>query len=209
MKFKKSLLFWGILILPQFLYSQIDSVTRGKAVAVLEFQGGWGIQSSEVASLTNRFRSMLVQSHTFKVVEREEMNEILKEQDFSLTDLCNTSECAVQVGQLLAVEYIFAGSVGKIGNTYTVDLRMINVTSGKIEKNKSFNHKGSTEGLIELMKEAAYGFAGLHYKKKSKTKWYWVVGATAVISGSAITFLNKGKRQKTGISPPTLPPTTE
>ena len=64
-------------------------------VAVLDFQTTGGLTPGEISTLTNRFRGILVQTNAFAVVEREKMASILQEQDFSLTDACNTAECAV------------------------------------------------------------------------------------------------------------------
>jgi hypothetical protein len=60
------------------------------------------------------------------------MNEILKEQGFQMTG-CTSSECAVEAGKILNVAKMVGGSIGKIGTTYTLDLRIIDVATGKIE----------------------------------------------------------------------------
>ncbi|HNE84119.1 MAG TPA: CsgG/HfaB family protein, partial [bacterium] len=97
------------------------------SIAVLDFKASEGLTRGETATLTNRFRGILVQTEAFNVVEQEKMNEILKAQDFSMSDACNTAECAVQVGQLLGVERMIAGDIGKIGDVFTIDLRLIDV----------------------------------------------------------------------------------
>ena len=69
-------------------------------VAVIEFKNSTDLPASEISTLTQRFRSVLASRHIVTVLERERMGEILKEQDFILSDNCNTNECAIQVGQL-------------------------------------------------------------------------------------------------------------
>jgi hypothetical protein len=59
------------------------------------------------------------------------MDEILKEQGFQQAG-CTSDECAVEIGKLLNINRICAGSVGKIGSLYTVTLRMIDVETGQI-----------------------------------------------------------------------------
>ncbi len=131
-----------------------------KTIAILEFQSSGGLEKSELSILTNRFRGILVQTNAYEVIEREKMKEILKEQDFAISDQCNTSECAVQVGQLLGVQYMIAGDIAKFGQTYTIDLRMIDVGTGKILISKSEDYEGKMEGLLNIMKNVAAAFTG-------------------------------------------------
>lgn len=130
-------------------------------VAVLEFKASGGISADEASILSNRFRGILVNTDKFEVVERDQMSTILKEQDFNMSDNCNSQECAVQIGQLLGVKQMIAGSVGKLGQTWTIDLRLIDVEKGKILQNLSRDHKGEIDGLLDVMKAVAAKFAGL------------------------------------------------
>lgn len=102
-----------------------------KTIAVLNFVNSGGVDNNEISILTDRFNNYLVNTEVYDVLEREKMDAILKEQDFTMTDNCNSSECAVQVGQLLGMEYMIAGKIGKFGNTYTLDIRIIDVSTGK------------------------------------------------------------------------------
>lgn len=150
-----------LCLLLAFFLPSIFAQQKKTQVAVLEFQTTGGLEKNEVSTLTNRFRNMLVQTKTFDVVEREKMNDILKTQDFNISDACNTSECAVQVGQLLGVEAMIAGDIGKIGNLYTIDLRIIDVATGKIIRSETADHKGDIEGLLGAMGTIANAFAGV------------------------------------------------
>jgi TolB-like protein len=59
------------------------------------------------------------------------MEEILKEQGFQQSG-CTSSECALEAGQLLNVEQMVTGSISKVGEIYSVEVRLIDVESGKI-----------------------------------------------------------------------------
>ena len=90
-----------------------------------------GISPNESLTLTDRLRSELVQSGSFTVIERSEMDAILNEQGFQQAG-CTSDECAVEIGKLLNIQRICAGSVGKVGTIYTISLRMIAVETGEI-----------------------------------------------------------------------------
>jgi hypothetical protein len=148
----KNLILFSIFAL---IASPLLSQQKKTTVAVLEFQSVGGFEKNETAILTGRFRNMLVQTNTFDVVEREKMNDILKAQDFNMSDACNTAECAVQVGQLLGVESMIAGDVGLFGETYTIDLRIIDVGTGKIMQTLTRDYVGKRDGLLGVMQTMA------------------------------------------------------
>lgn len=158
-----------VMILSLFVLS-CPLFAQKKTVGVLELNSTGGISKNETSALTNRFRAMLVQTESVVVLERDKMNDILKEQDFIASDNCNTAECAVQIGQLLGVEKMIGGDIGKVGTTYTIDMRLVDVKTGQIEKSVSNDFKGEVDGLLNLMNEVAGVFAGLNVQMNTSSR---------------------------------------
>jgi TolB-like protein len=117
-----------------------------KTVAVLDLLSE-GLSSAEARMLTNRLRANLVKLNLFTVVDRENMEEILEEQAFQLTG-CTSEACAVEVGQLLGVQNMITGSVGHIGRLYIIQLNLLNVESGQIERSATYDYQGEIEMLV-------------------------------------------------------------
>ena len=92
-------------------------------VAVLDFDG-LGISQVESAVVTSRLRTEIVVVGAITIIERGAMEQILAEQDFQLSG-CTSNECAVEVGRLLNVSFMLAGTIGKIGSLYTIDTRIV------------------------------------------------------------------------------------
>ena len=101
--------------------------------AVMDLEAKEGIPGGLAPTLSDYLRTQLFNTNEFTMVTRENMEQILKEQKFQLSG-CTSKECIVEVGQLLGVRKMFAGSVGKAGATYVINIRLIDVQSGKIEK---------------------------------------------------------------------------
>jgi TolB-like protein len=99
-------------------------------IAVVDLEA-YGISDTEVQALTNRLRVELFQTGRFAVVERDQMRAIMEEQDFQQTG-CTTNECLVEVGQLLNVQQIIAGSISKVGEVFSIEVRVIDVLTGEI-----------------------------------------------------------------------------
>lgn len=116
-------------------------------IAVSDLDGS-EVSSSEIKALTERLRSELLMTKHFKVLERDIMEEILKEQGFQQSG-CTTSECVVQIGQLVNVEKMVAGRINKIGNTFSSSVRIIDITTGSIDKIVSFDYTGPIDELLK------------------------------------------------------------
>ncbi len=129
--------------------------SKKSSIAVLDFIPISQISSEETALLTEKFRHALIKLDKFIVVERSKMESILKEQEFSMSDQCNTNECAVQIGQLLSAEKIIMGNIGKIGGTYSITIRLIDVSTGQSENSVDYEHKGVSDELLDVFKRLA------------------------------------------------------
>lgn len=126
-----------------FLYSQSNTL------AIIDFSA-LGISQNDAVVLTSRLRSLLVQSSPYTIIEREEMLEILQEQDFQQTG-CTTDECAVKIGKILGAQFILAGEIGKLSNYITLDVRIVNVETSRIIKSVPWDKSGGDSG--DLLKE--------------------------------------------------------
>ena len=120
-----------IFLLPLFLFAQKSNV------AILQFDAA-NITEAEVGILTDRLSTELVKLGSFTVVERAQMEEVLKEQGLQQSG-CTTSECAVEVGALLGVDKMITGSIGRIGSLFTLSARIIDVETGEILKQVSLD----------------------------------------------------------------------
>ena len=73
---------------------------------------------------------------------------ILKEQKFQHSG-CTDSECAVEIGQLLNADVTVVGTVSKLGKTYTIDSRIIDVRNGEALGSASYTHTGNIDQLVK------------------------------------------------------------
>jgi len=100
-------------------------------IAVSNFEARAPISASEAEFITDFFRSALVKTEYFNVLDRNNMDKILAEQGFQQTG-CTTEECAVQMGKLLNVNLIAIGKCGMLRSRYILTVNIIDVETGKI-----------------------------------------------------------------------------
>jgi len=91
------------------------------------------VSRADLSLLSDRLRIELFNTGEYQIIERERMDAILAEQGFQKSG-CVATECVVEIGQLTGAEKMVAGTVGRIGRTYTIALRVINVETGAIER---------------------------------------------------------------------------
>jgi LPXTG-motif cell wall-anchored protein len=192
---------------PATLRAQDKKKNDRPVVAVLDLQVSGGILKSEAMALSDRLRSEMQELKKFDLLERSQVNELLKEQDFSMSELSESN--AAKAGKLLSAEQVAIGTIGRVGRTYTVDVRLIDVETGKVVNSSKQDYIGPTEGLVQVMRNIARIFAGLQplkVKLESNTMW-WVLGGIAIGGGAGAYLLTKKKSTGTPsfASPPTLP----
>lgn len=133
-------------------------------VAVLDFETV-AMSKSEGRILTNKLRNELVKSGKYVVLDRGEMDAVLREQGFQQTG-CTNSDCVVQMGQILGMSHIISGSIGKIGELFYIETKLIDVETSQIVRSVDTHSEGSLETLlIQSMPEIAYELTGIKVTK--------------------------------------------
>ena len=196
------------LIMLSQLFSQ--SIT----VAVLDFNGA-NITKDELVILADRLSSEIFKLGEYTVVERSAMDEILSEQGFQQSG-CTTTDCAVEVGALLGVQRMVTGSIGKIGNLYTITAKSINVETGGLDNQISLDVSGTIEVLLtetmsqvskqlfrveseELISKTSLSNDLPERKKSSSKKILYIAGTSLVAGGLAYFFIKlSGEEEQTG-----------
>ncbi len=146
---KQYLLLLGILLAVISVSTSYSQVTEEGPVniAVLDLDISYGIEETISRPLSDRLRHELFMTERFVVVERNMMEQILSEQGFQQSG-CISDECAVQVGRLLGVHEMIAGSLARVGQVYTLSVRMINVETGELVSTYSIDCECQIEEIL-------------------------------------------------------------
>ncbi len=126
-------------------------------VAVLDLQPKNA--TSELAqALTDLIRVELIKQGVFDMLDRENIKAILKEQAFQQSG-CTSTDCAVEIGQMLNCQQMFIGSLSQIGGRYFLSVQRVNVETGKAEFAESVEAKTERD-LPDVAVELAEKMAG-------------------------------------------------
>ncbi len=114
-------------------------------VAVLDLKSD-GVPARTAHTVSDMIRTDLVNTGKLTVIERAQMDMILREQGFQQTG-CTDQECAVQVGKILSTQKILIGSVSPLGTAIIINVRIVDVEKGTAEF--AAREKADTEATLD------------------------------------------------------------
>jgi len=178
------------------------------------------VDSASVAVVEDAISSELMKSQKVRVMERVQMDRILKEQGFQQTMACDQGNCTFEIGRLLSVNMLLTGSLGRIGNTYSLSLRLVDVKTGEVTGSVTKTQKGDIEMVLtELLPPAVSQLISpdkalaaststpqpVAQKTESKGSVIpWIVGGTVVAgAGIAAAILLTGDKSSSSSGPAT------
>ena len=89
----------------------------------------------------------------YMIVERTEMDRLLEEFEFEYAG-CVSDSCALELGRMLQADRMVIGTVGKLGETYTLSARLIDIETAKTLRTASQYHRGEIDGLLTTVAPA-------------------------------------------------------
>ncbi len=109
--------------LPQAIRDSQSSLAENKPtavkkvdLAVLDLKPQGDVTPDNAQIISDRVRAELFRTGRYRIIERSEMQAIIKEQGFQQTqDNCEVTDCSVALGKILAVRQIVVGSVSQLG----------------------------------------------------------------------------------------------
>lgn len=128
--------------------------SQGKpTIAVLNLEAK-NVGQETAEAVADILSTELFNSQRFNVIERQSITRILEEQKLQMTGVTDMSQ-AVEIGKVLNVEKIMIGSVSRLGETYTINTRLVDVKTGALElaqkATSTYGESGLTEAISDLV----------------------------------------------------------
>lgn len=143
----------AVLILILIL-SAVQSVSAGERlkVAVLDATIGNGVEVNASAIVADTINEQFVKSDGYIAIDRAYISKIQAEKKFQLSGEVN-SEDVKELGAIFGAQFICIANVSKLGSTYTVSARMIDVATAQVVSQESARQKGQIDILLKLPKQ--------------------------------------------------------
>jgi hypothetical protein len=121
-------------------------------IAVWRFDG-LGIDAEIVSRLEALFRVELGRLDKQPLPSRRDVEHALPS---DLQACTGDDKCLAAIGKKVGVATVVAGTVATLGDSYVLDIKAIDVASGKLKRIQSDPLKGTADDLIEGVRVAAY-----------------------------------------------------
>lgn len=135
-------------------------------IAVLDFEvKSKSIEEDVGAILADAFGYQLHRFKCYDVINRDYMKKILDEQGFMISGATIADDAEV-LGQILDVRKLVTGSLGKIGNTFTLNIILVDVVTAREEHSEFESVKGKIDAVLETANNMARYFCPEDFDKK-------------------------------------------
>ena len=151
-----------ITVLTAVLFLCMFQLTFGEAklkVAVLDATIGNGVEENASAIVADTINEQFVKSGKYIAIDRAYISKIQAEKKFQLSGEVNSDDVK-ELGALFGAQFICVANVSKLGSTYTVSARMIDVTTAQVVSQESAKQKGEVDVLFDVAEEVGTKLVG-------------------------------------------------
>ena len=132
-----------------FVAILIASALKAQDKKVAVFDPAGTVDSNIKDVVREEISSVIVNASGYVVLERQLINKVLEENKFQTGGMVDDSQIS-EMGRMMGANYVFVSSITDMGNnTYYISFKMIDVTTARIEKQKTATTARS--GLSELI----------------------------------------------------------
>lgn len=116
--------------------------------------------------ISETFTTALVNSNNFKIIEREQLDKVVKEMEMTQTGFIESTD-AVEIGKMLHADAIITGSVALLNNQIQLNARVIEIESAYVISAESATTHYSLNNINKTISNIVNN---LSYKLMSKKK---------------------------------------
>ena len=136
------------------------AATAAPQIAVLDTILAAGVDPAAGALVTSKIEEEFVNQKKYKVLDRANIERVLSEKEFQLSSGIVKNEEIRQAGEYLGADFVVVASVSRIGQTFMISAKMIDVSTGEIAAQTSAERAGKIDLLLEIAREVGVRLAG-------------------------------------------------
>ncbi len=102
-----------------------------KTLAILKLSTH-GIPSMTADEISDGIRAEMRHLSVYELIDPATIQSVLRDQNMGSSSECNQNSCAIQIGQILGADRVAMGSISLIDGTYSVNIRTIEINTGRI-----------------------------------------------------------------------------
>jgi hypothetical protein len=110
---------------------------------------------------------------------------------------CDSGECLAELGGALGVDRILAGSIGRVGDAYYLNMKLIRATTAVVDARAGREVRGGEAELVDAVRGAVRELIDPLVTSPPfyKRWWFWTAVGAVVVGGSAAWALRPEDRR--------------
>ncbi len=125
------------------------------SIAVMDFSSKGGVDAARMEALTDMLANSLRQAGDLKVVGKSDIGAVLSLEENRKLLGCDNDSCMAELGGALGVQYLVSGNLSLFGQTYLLNLKLLDVRKVEIVRGVSRSITGAEDQLVAALPEAA------------------------------------------------------
>ncbi|HOX43591.1 MAG TPA: hypothetical protein PK668_08335 [Myxococcota bacterium] len=125
------------------------------SIAVMEFVSKGGLDAGRMDALTDMLANSMRQVGDLKVVGKSDIGAVLSLEENRKLLGCDDESCMAELGGALGVQYLVSGNLSLFGQTYLLNLKLLDVRKVEIVRGVSRSIVGAEDALVAALPEAA------------------------------------------------------
>ncbi len=119
------------------------------AVAVMDFASKGGVTQEQMDALGELLASDIRRLKVFRVIGKSDIQAVLQFEEKKALTGCGDDSCIAEIGGALGAQFVTVGNVSKFGDTYLLNLRVIDVKRVSVLQSVSQKVEGGEAALLD------------------------------------------------------------
>jgi len=130
-------------------------------IAVMDFTAKGGIEQSQLDVLTDVVANEIRSTRLYDVLSKADIQSMLSLEEQKQLAGCDEASCLAEIGGALGVEYLVTGNVGKFGDVFAVNLKLLNTRKARVENSVFHKVSGGEMALLDDLPVAIRELLGI------------------------------------------------
>jgi len=159
----------AVLVVAGLVLAGVTSAARTeeeRAIAVLDLKAR-GLEASVAENITELVLKEIDRVGMFRTISTEEIKRMLEHEQQKILLGCDDTSCLAEIGGALGVDMLVAGGVGKLGDTWVISLKLIDVRGVEVLRREERTVSGVGGDLIGAARQAARTLLGPILRQES------------------------------------------
>lgn len=137
-------------------FSMVASAAEPVSVAVMEFTSKGGVTQDQMDALSDMLAKEIEGLGDFRVIGKSDISSMLSlEEQKQRLSACDDQACLAEIGGALGVRWVVVGNVSLFGDTYLLNMKLIDVEKVQVAGRVSKSIKGGESSLIAELPSGA------------------------------------------------------